>query len=147
MSRLVKIITIGFLVLLLVLVRAFGDQYLYDPFTSYFQLDYLYKNIPKYDTLFMFFSLFVRYFINGIISLAIIYVAFHNKRLVIFSVKFYVLAFIVLSIIYYLLLRSGMGNGYLFTFYVRRFIIHPMFILILLPAFYYHQRILNREGA
>ncbi|MCB0460774.1 MAG: exosortase F system-associated protein [Flavobacteriaceae bacterium] len=145
MKRLVKIITLAFLVLLLVLVRAFGDQYLYDPFTSYFQNDYLYNNIPKYDTLFMFFNLFVRYFINAVISLMIIYVAFHKKPLVIFSIKFYAIAFVVLAILYYLSLRAGMGNGYLFTFYVRRFLIHPMFILILLPAFYYHQRILSKK--
>ena len=82
---------------------------------------------------------------NAIISLAIIYVAFQKRQLVIFSIKFYLIAFIVLSIVYYLLLRTGMANGYLFTFYVRRFLTHPIFILVLLPAFYYQQRILSKN--
>ena len=31
-------------------------------------------------------------------------------------------------------------NFDLFPFYIRRFIVHPVFLLILLPAFYYHKR-------
>ena len=145
MSRAIRLIIIGLLVFLLVLIRAFGDNMLYDPFTSYFKNDYLYNTIPKYDTLFMFFSLFVRYFVNALVSIAIIYVAFHKRSLVRFSVKFYALAFVVLAIVYYLLLRWGMGNNYLFTFYVRRFLVYPMFILILLPAFYYQQQLAKRS--
>lgn len=144
MSKWVKIVILGLLVLLLLLIRAFGDNVLYDPFTSYFKNDYLYNNIPKYDTLFMFFNLFIRYLVNAIVSLVMIYVAFGKKTYVQFSIKFYIIAFLVLSLVYYLLLRAGMHNGYLFTFYIRRFIIHPVFILILLPAFYYHYQLTKR---
>lgn len=144
MSKWLKIVILGLLVLLLLLIRAFGDNVLYDPFTSYFKNDYLYNNIPKYDTLFMFFNLFIRYLVNALVSLVMIYVAFGKKTYVRFSVRFYIIAFIVLSLVYYLLLRAGMHNGYLFTFYIRRFIIHPVFILILLPAFYYHYLLTKR---
>lgn len=140
-NKWVRILIIGLLVVVLMLVRSFGDRLLYDPFVSYFKHDYLYNAIPKYDTLMLFFNLFVRYFVNGIVSLLIIYVAFQKRQLVIFSVKFYLIAFIVLALVYYLLLRAGLGNGYLFTFYVRRLLIHPIFILVLLPALYYHQQI------
>ncbi|MCB0474390.1 MAG: exosortase F system-associated protein [Flavobacteriaceae bacterium] len=144
MSKWLKIVILGLLVLLLLLIRAFGDNVLYDPFTSYFKNDYLYNTIPKYDTLFMFFNLFIRYLVNALVSLVMIYVAFGKKTYVRFSVRFYIIAFIVLSLVYYLLLRAGMHNGYLFTFYIRRFIIHPVFILILLPAFYYHYLLTKR---
>lgn len=145
MNKWLRLVSIGILVVLLILVRAFSKNLFYDPFISYFNHDYLYKSIPGFGTFKLFFHLFLRYLLNAIISLGIIYATFQNKRLIKFSVKFYVLAFIVLAIVYYILLRSGMGNGHLFTFYVRRFLIHPVFVLILLPAFYYQKRLVQLE--
>jgi len=145
MNRWVRLGIIGILIVLLMLVRAYGTKLFYDPFIAYFRHDYLNDTIPGFNTIKLFFNLFLRYSMNAIISLAIIYVAFQKRQLVIFSIKFYLIAFIVLSIVYYLLLRTGMANGYLFTFYVRRFLTHPIFILVLLPAFYYQQRILSKN--
>jgi exosortase F-associated protein len=145
MNRWVRLGIIGILIVLLMLVRAYGTKLFYDPFIAYFRHDYLNDTIPGFNTIKLFFNLFLRYSMNAIISLAIIYVAFQKRELVIFSIKFYLIAFIVLSIVYYLLLRTGMANGYLFTFYVRRFLTHPIFILVLLPAFYYQQRILSKN--
>jgi len=145
MNRWVRLGIIGILIVLLMLVRAYGTKLFYDPFIAYFRHDYLNDTIPGFNTIKLFFNLFLRYSMNAIISLAIIYVAFQKRELVIFSIKFYLIAFIVLSIVYYFLLRTGMANGYLFTFYVRRFLTHPIFILVLLPAFYYQQRILSKN--
>jgi len=144
MNKWFRLAIIGVLIILLMLVRAFGDKLFYDPFISYFEYDYLHKTIPGFASMKLFFHIFLRYATNTLISLAIIYVAFRNRRLIKFSIKFYVVAFIVLSIVYYLLLRAGMNNGYLFTFYVRRFLIHPVFVLILLPAFYYQKRLVQQ---
>jgi len=140
MNRWVKLGIIGVLVILLVLVRAYGTKLFYDPFIAYFKHDYLSDTIPGFNSIKLFFNLFLRYSMNAIISLAIIYIAFLKREYVVFSIKFYIIAFFVLSIVYYLLLRAGMANGYLFTFYIRRFLTHPVFILILLPAFFYHYR-------
>jgi len=147
MNKWVKAVVIGLLIILLILVRAYGNKLFYDPFINYFKNDYLYNNVPGYGTLKLFVNLLLRYFVNTLISLGIIYVAFQNKRLIKFSVKFYIVVFIVLSIVYYGLLKTGMNNGYLFTFYVRRFLIHPVFILILLPAFYYQKRLVEQESS
>jgi len=145
MNKWLRLVVIGTLILLLILVRAFGENLFYDPFISYFNHDYLYKSIPVFGTFKLFFHLFLRYLLNTLISLGIIYVAFQNKRLIKFSIKFYTVAFIVLALAYYLLLRSGMNNGYLFTFYIRRFLIHPVFVLILFPAFYYQKRLVQQS--
>ncbi len=145
MNKWLRIGIIGVLIILLMLVRTFGDKLFYDPFINYFKNDYLYNNVPGYGTLKLFSHIFLRYITNALISLAIIYVAFRNKRLIKFSVKFYIAAFIILSIVYYGLLKTGMNNGYLFTFYVRRFLIHPVFVLILLPAFYYQKRLVQQS--
>jgi len=41
---------------------------------------------------------------------------------------------------FYILLQTGFNKGYLLAFYIRRFLIHPLFVLVLLPAFYYQQK-------
>ena len=115
----------------LVLVRAFEQQLFYDPFIEYFKNDYLYDPIPLFSGSKLLMSLIFRYGLNTFVSLVIIFVAFQNKSFVIFSIKFYVIAFIIL--------KGELAHGYLFAFYIRRFIIHPLFVLLLLPAFYYKQ--------
>jgi exosortase F-associated protein len=56
-----------------------------------------------------------------------------------FSVVFFILAFVILIIAFAFLIRGSLESGYLLPFYIRRFIIHPLFLLLLLPAFYYQQ--------
>lgn len=143
MSKLVRILLTLVLFLLLVIVRAYGTKLFYDPFIRYFQNDYLSQPIPEYKTIKLFLNIFLRYWLNAFISLIIIYVAFQKRTLIIFSIKFYIVAFLVLSAAYYLLLKTGFENGYLIGFYVRRFLIHPVFLLVLLPAFYYQQRLIE----
>ncbi|MDJ0644693.1 MAG: exosortase F system-associated protein [Flavobacteriaceae bacterium] len=146
MKKRVRIPLIILLFLLLILVRAFSAKLFYDPFIKYFENDYLYLPIPEYNTLKLFFYLLLRYTLNGVISLAIIYLAFQKKGLVRFSIRFYVAAFVVLAIAYYILLKIGFEHGYLFGFYVRRFLIHPVFLLILLPAFYYQKKLVRSSS-
>jgi exosortase F-associated protein len=143
MKKRVKIPILFILFGLLVLVRAFSEDIFYDPFINYFKGAYLDQPIPAYSTFKLWSYIFFRYLINAVISLMIIYVAFQKKGLVRFSIKFYTAAFIVLGIVYFALLQFEMINGYLFTFYVRRFLIHPVFVLILLPAFYYQKKLVR----
>lgn len=143
MRKEVRIVLIFILIALLVVVRAYGSKLFYDPFIKYFMNDYLSLPAPDFGTVKLFAGIFMRYFINALISIAIIYLAFQKRTLVIFSIKFYIAAFFVLSIVYYLLLKTGFENGHLLGFYVRRFLIHPVFVLILLPAFYYQRRLLQ----
>ena len=134
-----RVLIIIFLFMLLVLVRGFANELFYDPFIAYFINDYLHQPIPVFSGSKLLFDLFFRYSLNTIISLMIIYIAFQNKGFVIFSIKFYILAFIILIITFFIILKGELSNGYLFAFYIRRFIIHPLFVLLLLPAFYYKQ--------
>lgn len=143
MRKRVRIPIIVALFGLLILVRAFGEYLFYDPFINYFKDDYLDQPIPDYNALYLWISILLRYALNTLISLVIIYVAFQKKGLVKFSIKFYVFAFLVLGTLYFILLQFEMVNGHLFTFYVRRFLIHPVFVLILLPAFYYQKKLVR----
>ena len=139
MDKKYRILIILLLFFVLVLVRAFQQQLFYDPFIEYFKNDYLYNPMPDFSGFHLLISLIFRYGLNTAISLLIIYVAFQNKSFVKFAAKFYVLAFVILSITFFIILKGEMANAYLFAFYIRRFLIHPLFVLLLLPAFYYKQ--------
>lgn len=139
MNRKVRILMIIVLFCALVCIRAFQEQLFYDPFIAYFKNGYLQDPIPIFSGSKLLFHLIFRYGLNTLVSLAIIYLVFQNIEFLQFSVKFYAIAFIVLGITFFIILKGELANGYLFAFYVRRFLIHPLFVLLLLPAFYYKQ--------
>lgn len=145
MGKIWKYIVIGFLFGLLVLIRAFENELFYDPFLNFFKNDYLQAAIPDYEAWSLFFSHVFRYVLNMIVSLAIIYIAFENIHVIKFSLGLYIVAFIILVSLYFYLIQHDLAEDYLLTFYVRRFLIQPLFVLILLPAFYYQRKIKNEE--
>lgn len=140
MKKGIRIGLIVVLFLLLILVRSFASTTFYDPFIDFFKNDYLASGFPEFLTGKLFVSLFFRYVLNSLISLVVIYLFFQKKQLVLFSIKFYSIAFVVLSVVYLILLKTEFSSGYLLAFYIRRMLIHPIFLLILLPAFYYQKK-------
>ena len=143
MKKFLKYSVVFFLFVLLVLVRAFEADLFYDPLIEYFKNSYLYQEIPEINTWKLIGDISFRYVLNALISLAIIYVIFKKNRYLKFAGYFYLVAFLLLILIFTLLLQDDFKSGYLFPFYIRRFLIHPLFILILLPTFFY-QRIQSK---
>ena len=139
MNKYKRIGAIGVLFLMLIGVRILAQNYFYDPLINYYQNDYLYMDIPKLSFTKFWGFLLLRYFLNMGLSLIIIYLTFLNKKVMAFSIRFYVLALLVLSLLFWALLEFDLNLGYRLTFYVRRFLIHPVFLIILLPAFYYQK--------
>lgn len=123
----------------LVFIRAFEDVLFYDPFVEFFQNEYLYSSIPEFEYDRLILDLFFRYCMNSVISLGIIYLVFEKLGYVILSAKLYVLGFVLLISAYAVLLSSNFENGYLLPFYIRRFLIHPLFLLLLMAALLYEK--------
>lgn len=146
MNKTVRIILVFVLFVLLFLVRAYEMQLFYDPLIEYFQNDYLYKSIPEINSWHLVVDMLYRYSINSVISLGIIHLIFQNKKYLKFSGFLMMFAFMVLIIIFAFLLRSNFDSGYLLPFYIRRFIVHPLFLIILLPAFYYHKKSISSKN-
>ncbi len=132
----VQIVQLIFLVGLLTLVRAFENQLFYDPFLDYFKSENA-SVYPETDSLKLYLSLFFRYFLNTVISLAILYVIFKDVGLVKFSAVLYALFFILLLIGFYLYLNHFDESHKMILFYIRRFLIQPIFILLFIPGFYF----------
>jgi len=137
MKKITKIVLIIGLFFMLIAIRAFVQPYFYDPLIAYFESDYLHMTMPEIKLGAYFLNIFLRYFLNASISLAILFLLFNSKKDFIFSMKFYVLAFSTLSLVLFICLKFAIFHSYLPVFYLRRFLIHPIFLLILIPAFYY----------
>lgn len=136
-----RIVLVFFFVGLLICIRGFENQLFYDPFLLYYKSDYTFQPFPKVAYLKLFFGLFMRYTLNSILSLAIIYQLFREIDFIKFSGVLYFSFFIVLIIaLYFTLTLKGDANTFLF-FYIRRFLIQPLFLLLFVPAFFYQNRI------
>ena len=139
MNRKVQILIIFLLFVLLVLLRGIFDGFVYDPLIHYFKQDYLNTQFPDIETFKYVVYLVLRYVVNSIVSLAIIYLFYKNVSYVKFALKFYALMFVILCFILILDLNYNFFNTYMVVFYTRRFLIHPVFLIVLLPAFYYQK--------
>ncbi len=130
---------ISFLVFFLVLIRYFESWLFYDPLLEFYHSDYLKDRTPYFETLELLLNVFYRFFLNSLISLAIIYVAFLDRSILKFSFLLYVILFLVGFPVLMFLVLTIENHNFLALFYVRRFLIHPVFVIILLPAFYYYR--------
>jgi len=139
MSNINRYILIFFLIGLLVLIRVFENELFYDPYLLFFQNDYLYMDFPRREILKLTIFTSLRYVLNSLISLAIIYLFFKDKSIVKFSGIIYIVAYTILILIFlYFVINPRQEDYYLF-FNFRRFLIQPVFLLLLLPAFYYYK--------
>lgn len=136
----VSIVLSIFLVALLVLIRAYEDNLFYDPFLDYFKSDYQKFAIPAIDKIQLFFGLFLRYFLNTILSLAIIYVLFKDIDAIKFASVLYLVFFIILIAAFFFIVKNNGEINKMSLFYVRRFLIQPLFLILFLPAFYYQRQ-------
>lgn len=128
------------LVGLLVLIRVFEEQLFYDPYLAFFKNDYLYIDSPRQEVFKLAAFTTLRYVLNTVISLGILFVLFKDLSIIKFSVLVYALAYVVFMSLYlYFVIHPKQEDYYLF-FNVRRFLIQPLIALLLIPAFYYHKQ-------
>ncbi len=128
------------LVLLLVLIRTHEDSLFYDPFLNYFKTDYYNLPLPELNNIQLFFGMVYRYFLNSTVSLAIIYVLFKDIEAVKFASILYLIFFMLLIFALFLVLSFFGETNKMTLFYIRRFLIQPIFLLLFLPAFYYQKQ-------
>ena len=126
--------------LLIICIRFFEDNLFYDPFLEFFKSDYQNKSLPNFEGFKLILNIFFRYFLNATLSILIIYLLFKNRNHVKIASILYVFLFVVLTCILSYLLFLSQNPDYLVLFYIRRFLIQPLFILLLIPAFYFQKK-------
>jgi exosortase F-associated protein len=140
MNNFIAYILVGILLLCLVLIRAFESVLFYDPYLAFFESDYLYMDSPRREIAKLILFTTLRFVLNTIISLGILYLIFKDKSIVKFSVIIYTVAFVLLLIPFlYFVINPKQEDYYLF-FNIRRFLIQPIGLILLLPAFYYYKQ-------
>ena len=122
---------------LLVLIRFFEDSLFYDPYLQFFKNDYLYIDSPRRETLKLVLFTSLRFVLNTVISLGILYVIFKDKSVVKFASLIYIVAYLCLLIAFLYFVIDPKQEEYYLFFNIRRFLIQPLILVILLPAFYY----------
>ncbi len=128
-----------FLLLLLIAIRAFENTIFYDPFLDYFKREYSNLPLPKTNPIKLFLSLGFRFYLNSMISLALLYVLFKNNKIIKFSIFLFSVFGIILMISFFFTLKFFPAEK-LTLFYLRRFIIQPIFLILFIPAFYYQEK-------
>ncbi|WP_394776429.1 exosortase F system-associated protein [Flavobacterium sp.] len=125
------------------IIRALENRIFYDPFLIYFESDFKDLPFPEVDPLKLFFGLLVRFILNTILSLLLIYTLFQDLEILKFSTLIYGFFLVILLGMFFIILNYFPEANWL-LFYVRRFIIQPIFVLLFIPAFYYQQQNLKK---
>ena len=99
----------------------------------------MYADSPKVDVFKLTVFAVLRYVLNTVISLAILFVIFKDKSTIKFSAFIYLIAFIILIAMYLYFVVNPKQEAYYIFFNIRRFLIQPIVLILLLPAFYYHK--------
>ncbi|WP_316635247.1 exosortase F system-associated protein [uncultured Flavobacterium sp.] len=120
------------------LIRAFEDQLFYDPFLAYFKGNFQNLPFPEIDYFKLFLGLFLRYILNTVLSLLLIYTLFQDIEILKFSTFMYGFFLVLLFVMFFVIIEYFPDANWL-LFYIRRFIIQPIFILLFIPAFYYQK--------
>ena len=123
----------------LVCVRFFEDVLFYDPFLNFFKSHSQNQSVPELNDVKLFFGFLFRYSLNTFFSLCIIYLLFKQLQLVKFSAMLFIVLFVILIILFFGTFHFLEQPDYLVLFYLRRFLIQPLFLVLFIPAFYYQQ--------
>lgn len=139
MPKLTRYILIVLLFFVLVAIRAFENNLFYDPYLRFFENDYLYIDNPRREVAKLVLFTSFRYLLNTLASIGILYLFFRDKSIVKFAVIIYAFAYTLLLIPFlYFVINPKQEDYYLF-FNIRRFLIQPILLILLFPAFYYHK--------
>ena len=136
--RLNKISLLGIIVLLfmLVSVRIFQRVLFYDPLLAFFETTQ--KQFPAYNSSKLYLSMAFRYTLNSLISLGILWLAFKDTPILKLSATLLLVFFIILMGVFSIVMNLD-NPSLLIIFYIRRFLIQPLFLILFLPAFYYQK--------
>lgn len=128
-------------VLGLVSVRILEDRIFYDPFLNYFHEAN--KNIPfpSFEWGKLISGYLFRFILNLLFSCVVIHFWFKNRQWTIQGAILITIIFAITFPIYLYSIYDRFEIGYLFSFYMRRFVIQPLILLLIIPMFYYRKQI------
>ena len=139
--NLLKWILVAMAILGLIGVRFLEDQLFYDPFQAYFHLSNKHALFPDFNWVPLILNYLFRFGLNLVLSAAVIYLIFRNKQWTVQAIVLMLIVFAITFPIYLYCIHTEFEIGYLFSFYMRRFVIQPLILLLIIPLFYYRKHV------
>ena len=139
MQRITKILVLAVLFGCLVAIRVFATQWFYDPLIDFFKGNHSTASLPEMNLGKLLLHIGLRFWMNTILSLAVLWILFKQRGILRFSLVLYVLVFVVLLFVFWVLVNTSEVGEHMGLFYVRRFLIQSLLLLLLIPAFYFHK--------
>lgn len=125
-------------------VRMVEDSVFYDPFLDYFHEADKNAPFPDFEWTKLILNYMFRFSLNLILSALIVHFIFKNKEWTMQAVVLMLLVFAITFPIYLYCIYTRFEVGYLFSFYMRRFVIQPLILLLIIPLFYYRKQQLRK---
>ena len=125
----------------LISVRMVEDQIFYDPFQAFFHLANKHAPFPDFNWMPLILNYLFRFGLNLILSAAVVYFIFKNKKWTLQAVVLMLIVFAITFPLYLYCIHTQFDIGYLFSFYMRRFVIQPLILLLIIPLFYYRKHV------
>lgn len=123
----------------LVSIRAAEEFLFYDPFLQFFHEANKSSAFPHFEWGPLILNHLFRFILNLIFSLLIVQAFFSRKDWTLQAALLITLAFAITFPLYLYCIYDHFEIGYLFSFYVRRFVIQPLIVLLIIPLFYYRK--------
>lgn len=139
--KIVNWIIVIIAILGLIGIRAVEDKIFYDPFLEYFHEANKKADFPDFEWGKLIINYIFRFLLNVIFSVIAVHFIFKRKVWTIQAAILMILVFAVTFPIYLYCISTKFEIGYLFSFYMRRFVIQPLVLLLIIPMFYYRQKL------
>lgn len=130
----------------LVGVRMLEDQIFYDPFLNFFHEGNKDIPFPEFEWGKLTISHIFRFVLNLFFSCFIIHFLFKNKEWTVQGAVLISIIFVITFPIYLFCISDRFDIGYLFSFYMRRFVIQPLILLLIIPLFYYRKQMMLKNS-
>lgn len=118
-------------------VRMVEDVVFYDPLLRFFKGNFREMTFPEIEIGKHLLSVSFRYVLNTALSLLILFLIFKKSFYLKVSGAVYLFFLVTLLPVYYYFIETHFELGFTAGFYVRRILIQPLLLLILIPAFWY----------
>ena len=140
MNRFIRLLILVVGLAGLVFIRFRESELFYDPLLSFFKSNYKGRVLPEIHQAKFFAHLSLRFIGNTLFSLMILWSIFKESGMLRLAIWIYVLLFLLLGGALYIIIQSD-TSSHLTLFYTRRFLIQPLLLFILAPAFYYYRKV------
>lgn len=121
-------------------VRALEQDLFYDPFITFFKGDHQHAAIPQLQWGKYLLHVVLRYASNALLSLLTLWALFQNKEYLRFALLLMLGLLVLFLPLMVILIHTSQPGSYMALFYVRRFLMHPLLVLLLIPAFYFYKK-------